>query len=143
MAFGFHPLFSYSRGSDFCHGPIFPMAIQHLIQGRQCLHHGCYCSGKQMLALIKSKPWVKDFVMSTLQKSFCYSSMKHQLLYNFLVMKLQEIELRNKTFVAMVCSIIARDFLALLPYVSGIAILGNTYLLCIKYFGVLSGESAG
>ena len=69
--------------------------------------------------------------------------MKHQLLYNFLVMKLQEIELRNKTFVAMVCSIIARDFLALLPYVSGIAILGNTYLLCIKYFGVLSGESAG
>ena len=43
-------------------------------------------------------------------------------------MKLQEIELRNKTFVAMVCSIIAGDFLALLPYVSGIAILGNTYI---------------
>ena len=69
--------------------------------------------------------------------------MKHQLLYNFLVMKLQEIELRNKTFVAMVCSIIAGDFLALLPYVSGIAILGNTlYLFSTKYFGV-SGESAG
>ena len=26
MAFGFHSLFSYSRGSDFCHGPILPMA---------------------------------------------------------------------------------------------------------------------
>ena len=65
--------------------------------------------------------------------------MKHQLFHNFLVMKLQEIEFRNKTFVAMVCSIVAKDFLALLPYVSGI---GNPYLLCIKYFGV-SGESAG
>ena len=28
----------------------------------------------------------------------------------------------------MVCSMIAGDFLALLPYVSGIAILGNTYI---------------
>ena len=40
MAFGFHSLFSYSRGSDFCHGPILPMAIQHLISGggdRACI----------------------------------------------------------------------------------------------------------